>query len=170
MPFRRSNRGSSLRPINRIKHVVDRQSAVAAGTGESTFLVNTTDTPQLSDSDGNETGSRVNALYLHLEAVATSSGALSNFYMYVAKNPGANLTLPEANVVGISDNKKYVFHQEMIMFQKQTGSNPRTVFNGVIMIPKLYRRNGPKDQIILEVLAPGVSADYCFQCHYKEFR
>ncbi len=170
MVFRRFNRGGNLRPVNRIKHVIDRQSAVTAGSGEDTFLANTTDVPQLSDSDGVETGSKINGIYLKVEANATTSGALANFYMYVAKNPGANLTLPEANAVGTSNNKKYIIHQEMIMFQQQSGSNPRTVFNGVITIPKLYSRNGPNDRIIMRVFSPGVNVNYCLQCHYKEFR
>ena len=58
----------------------------------------------------------------------------------------------------------------MIMFQKQTDSNPRTIFNGVIVIPKGYRRFGPNDELTVSTLAPGVTTDQCFQCHYKEFR
>ncbi len=91
-------------------------------------------------------------------------------YLIIGKNPGSNLTLPVPNVVGISDNKKYIFHQEMVMFQQQTNSNPRTVFVGVIGIPKHYRRNGPDDRIVVSLLAPGVNINYCIQCHYKEFR
>ncbi len=163
-------RGQNLRPINRIKHVVDVQAALVAGTGVTHFLVDTTDTPTIAATTEVETGSTVNAIYLKLEAVATSAAALPNFYMLIAKNPGGNLTLPEPNVVGSNDNKRYVIHQEMIMLQKQAGSNPRTIFNGVIVIPRGYRRFGPDDRLQMRVLAPGITADYCFQCHYKEFR
>ncbi len=162
----------NIRPVNRIKHVVDRQSAVAGGTVENTLLVQTLDTPTIADTDGCETGSKVNGIYLRVECVNTEAtqGVLPNVYMFVGKNPGGNLTLPNPNVVGASSNKKYVIHQEMLMLQKQTGSNPRTLFNGVIMIPKLYRRNGPGDQLLFSILSPGVDIDYCVQCHYKEFR
>ncbi len=90
--------------------------------------------------------------------------------MFVAKNPGNNLALPEANVVGGNDNKRFVIHQEMVMFQQQDGSNPRTMFNGVIAIPKGYRRNGPDDDLSLRIFTPGVTINFCIQCHYKEFR
>ncbi len=165
-------RSGSLRPVNRIKHVIDRQSALTAGSGENTVLVLSTDTPTLAVSNTCETGSKVNGLFLIVEAtrVGTTSDILANVYMHIAKNPGGNLTMPAANAVGISDNKKYVFHQEMVMLQGTNAGNPRTLFKGVIAVPKLYRRNGPNDEIVLNVFVPGVAINYCVQAHYKEFR
>jgi len=86
------------------------------------------------------------------------------------KNPGGNLTFPNPNVVGSDDNKKYVFHQEMVMLQMQDNSNPRTLFNGVIVIPKHLRRMAINDLITVRVFSPGVELNICIQCHYKEFR
>ncbi len=168
MGFR--NRSLRLRPVNRIKHVVDSQASSTAGTQIATSIIDTVDAPAIGVPAAVETGSTVNAIYLKVEAVATSSAAIANFYMFVFKNPGSNLTAPEGNVVGISDVKKYVIHQEMIMFQKQTNSNPRTVFNGVIVIPRGYRRNGPDDNMSVLLFSPGINFDVCVQCHYKEFR
>ncbi len=169
------NRGNSLRPVNRIKHVVDGQFGNALGVANDFNLVLTVDNPILANRTEVATGSKVNAIYLKLEAYATTSGALSNFYMYVFKNPGGNLVLPAANAVGSSDNKKYVIHQEMVMLQKEPtadalGGNPRTVFNGVIVIPRGYQRMGPNDLLVLRMFSPGVDTDSCTQCHYKEFR
>ncbi len=161
---------SNLRPINRIKHVVDSQASSTADTQIATSIIDTVDNPVQTDTDGVETGSTVNAIYLKVEAVATSSAAIANFYMFVFKNPGSNLTAPEGNVVGVSDVKKYMIHQEMVMFQKQDGSNPRTVFSEVIVIPKGYRRNGPDDNMSVLTFSPGINWDVCIQCHYKEFR
>ncbi len=91
--------------------------------------------------------------------------------MYVWKNNGGNLsTQPAPNVVGGSDFKKLIFHQEMKMLEQSVNGNPRTIFNGVIVIPKHMRRLGPNDEISLRLLTPGVNASVCFQCHYKEFR
>ncbi len=159
-----------MRPVNRIKHVFDKQSAVTAGTTENTALADATDTPTLAATASIETGATINAIYLKVECNATTSAALANIYMFVAKSPGNNITLPAPNVVGASDNKRFVIHQEMAMFQQQDGSNPRTLFNGVIAIPKGYRRFGPDDALIFSILAPGVNIQYCIQCHYKEFR
>ncbi len=170
MVFRRRTRGLQLRPVNRIKHVVDVQNVTVAGTQVNTVVIQATDTPTLAAKTNVETGSKVYGIYLKLEAYAKSSAALGNFYMIVMKNPGGNLTVPTANNVGSNDNKKYVIHQEMVMFQKQDGSNPRTVFNGVIVIPRGYSRFGPNDALTIGVLSPGVTTDFCFQVHYKEFR
>ncbi len=170
VPYFRRNLGNRLRPVNRIKHVVDVQFAGVAGTQDALTLAAAIDTPTLADTDGVETGSTINGIYLKVEALATSSAALSNFYMMVVKNPGGNVTFPNANAVGASDNKRFVIHQEMIMFQQQTNSNPRTVFNGVIILPRGYRRFAPNDTLRLFTLSPGVNTNQCVQCHYKEFR
>ncbi len=169
MVFRSRSR-NNLRPINRIKHVVDAQQAATAGTQIAVSLIDTVDTPALADTDGVETGSTVNAIYLKSEVVCLTAGVLANIYMFVFKNPGANLTAPEGNVVGSSDVKKYVIHQEMVMMQRVATSNPRTLFNGVISIPRGYRRNGPDDNMSVLYFSPGINFEVCTQCHYKEFR
>ncbi len=169
MVFRRRFQ-NRLRPVNRIKHVVDKQSAINAGTNEVTTLVVANDNPVITTPAQVETGSTVNGIYLHVECYATSSAALANVYMMVSKNPGNNLTMPAPNAVSVDDNKKYVIHQEMVMLQKVTPSNPRTLFNGVIVIPRGYKRFGPGDTLLISILAPGVNIEYCYQTHYKEFR
>ncbi len=166
----RNRMQNSLRPVHRIKHVIDGQFAVALGTQSTKDLIKSVDAPVLANATEVETGSKVNGIYLHVECYVTSSGALANAYLMVFKNPGGNLTFPAANNVGIDDNKKYVIHQEMVMLQKVTPSNPRTIFNGVIVIPRGYRRFGPNDLLQFAVLMPGTTGDFCFQSHYKEFR
>ncbi len=168
MVFRRRNQ--SIRPVHRIKHVIDSQQALALGVQGFADLAISVDAPTLASTTQVETGCTINGIYLHVEAYSTSSGALTNFYMMVTKNPGGNLTFPNANAVGASDNKKYVIHQEMVMFQKVTPSNPRTIFNGVIVIPKGYRRFAINDVLTVHILSPGSTTDVCIQCHYKEFR
>ncbi len=170
MVARRFNRRQNLRPINRIKHVTDLQSGITAGTTEDTNIVNTVDNPTIASTNQVEKGSTINGIFVSLEVVATTSAALSNAYMIIAKNPGGNLTLPAPNVVGANDNKRYVFHQEMIMLQQQTNSNPRTLFKGVVVIPRGFRRMSSGDLITIRVLSPGVNLNYCLQTHYKEFR
>ncbi len=159
-----------MRPVHRIKHVVDVQFAIAVATATNQDLAISVDAPVLAQSNQVETGCTINAVYLRLEAYATSSAALSNFYLIVFKDPGGNLANIAPNLVGIDDDKRFVIHQEMVMLQQVTLGNPRTVFNGVIMIPKGYRRFGPNDVLSIRVLTPGVSANVCLQCHYKEFR
>ncbi len=169
MVFRRFSR-NSLRPVNRIKHVVDIQGGATLGTQSGFQLARAKDAPVIANTSEVQTGSTINAIYLVVEVYGTTSGALSNIYMFINKNPGGNLTFPNGNVIGADDNKKYVIHQEMVMVQKVTPSNPRTLFKGVIVIPKGYRRFGPNDDLDIRLFSPGVNFDFCIQSHYKEFR
>ncbi len=170
MVFRRRN--MALRPVHRLKHVVDAQFAISAGTAVNTIIINSIDAPVIGNTSEVETGSTINGIYLNVEGYQTSAtgGALSNFYMIVFKNPGGNLTVPTPNVVGADDNKKYVIHQEMRMRQNLDNGNPRTLFNGVIAIPKGYRRFGIRDLLQVSVFTPAGTMDICIQAIYKEFR
>ncbi len=160
----------ALRPVHRIKHVIDSQAAAGIGTPATVNLILAVDAPVLANVTEVETGAKVNGIYLRVEVLATTSAALPNAYLMVFKNPGGNLSFGNPNTVGSDDNKRYVIHQEMVMLQRQTNSNPRTLFNGVIAIPRGYRRFGPNDILQLEVFSPGVNLEFCVQCHYKEFR
>ncbi len=107
---------------------------------------------------------------MKVEVNATSSAALANVYMAVWKSPGGNIASMSPNQIGADDDKRYVIHQEMVMMQQVTNSNPRTLFNGVIAIPRGYRRFGPNDRLVVALKTPGVTINYCMQVHYKEFR
>ncbi len=170
MPFRRRFSQNALRPVNRIKHVIDNQGGITIGTAVVVKIIESKDTPVIANVTECQTGSKVNGIYLKVEAYATSTAALANLYMAVMKDPGNALTNPTINAIGASEIKKYIIHQEMVMMEKNTTGNPRTVFNGVIAIPKGYRRNGPSDVLKVILLTPGVTADFCLQCHYKEYR
>ncbi len=170
VPRFRSRNQNRLRPVNRIKHVVDIQGGASVATKVTEILINTVDNPTLASVADVQTGATVNGIYLSVEVYGTSSAALSNIYMAIFKNPGNNLTTPIPNTVGSSDDKRFVIHQEMVMVQKVTPSNPRTLFKGVVAIPRGYRRFAPNDRLQITLIAPGITFDYCMQCHYKEFR
>ncbi len=163
-------RFNRLRPVKSYKHVFDLQGALAAGTQLNTVVIDAVDAPTLSNTIGVEVASTVNSIYLKVEAYATSAGALSNLYMIVMKNPSNAIATPAANTVGGSDVKKYILHQEMVMLQQVDKGNPRTLFVGVIRIPRGYRRFGQDDALIIGLLSPGVTVSFCMQVIYKEFR
>ncbi len=173
MPRFRSRMG--LRPVQRTKHVVDSQFGLLAGTQADVNVIISTDNPVLANPSDVATGSTVHSIYLKVEASATSGTALHNLYLIVFKNPGNNLTVPEGNVIGINDNKKYVIHQEMLMlqnFESATDPNPRVVFQGVVRIPKGYKRNGQNDELTVSLFTPtgAGNASVCLQCIYQEYR
>ncbi len=165
-------RMSAIHPVNRIKHVIDAQGTVTA-TQSSIPLIDADDNPVLGSPTLVATGFVVNGIYLHVEVSHTANPGLPNIYMAIMKNPGNNIVAPQADAVGISDAKKFIIHQEMILMSGDAGSGlPRPLFNGVIAIPKHMRRFGPDDRLLclLVVSDADITADFCLQCHYKEFR
>ncbi len=168
------NRGMALRPVHRIKHVVDIQQALPVNTLLPVSVITTHDNPVITSPAQCETGSKVNGFFATVEVVAseTSTTATPNLYIYFAKNPGGNLSFPNGNAVGVHDNKRFVIHQEMIMLNPVDGGNPRNVFKGVVKIPKGYIRNGPNDLLQMYMFIPstGVAVNICAQFHFKEFR
>ncbi len=168
------SRGMALRPINRIKHVVDGSATSAGGANLIQVVADATDTPTIAATASVETGSKINGIYFRLECASNEAidvGAIPNVYMAFWKNSGNNLVLPAPNAVGSNDNKRFILHQEMTMIEnKGQGSNARTLFNGVIVIPKGMRRMGPDDRIGFSILSPALDIALCWQAHYKEFR
>ncbi len=162
----------AMMPINRIKHVVDSSATLTAASVLPIRIVLAKDAPVLANVTEVVTGSKVYGFYLRVEVGVKdiAAGVISNCYLMVSKNPGGNLTMPAPNSVGSNDNKKYIIHQEMVMLNNVSGGNPRTIFNGVIKIPKGYSRFGPNDTLDVSILAPAVNTVVCLQAHYKEFR
>ncbi len=169
----RFRRALAMRPVNRIKHVVDSSATVAAAAQNNTLIIDAVDAPVLGNKAEVQTGSTVHGIYLKVEVASNEAqdvGAIPNVYMIIMKNPGGNITVPAANAVGGNDNKRFVIHQEMVMIDNNRGGNPRTLFNGVIAIPKGYKRFGPDDQLTIGILSPALNIVLCYQAHYKEFR
>ncbi len=163
----------AMRPIQRIKHVVDVSATLTTpGTQLNTVVINAKDAPVLANVTEVVTGSKIHGIYLKVEVscLTTEALAISNVYLSIMKNPGGNLVIPTANAVGANDNKRFVIHQEMVMINNATAGNPRILFNGVVAIPKGYSRFGPNDQLYVSVVAPAVDIAVCMQVHYKEFR
>ncbi len=163
---------SALHPVNRIKHVVDFSGLLTAAAQINQNIVIAKDDPTTAVTTSVAVGSKVNGIYLRVEVASneTDAGAIPNVYMLVTKNPGGNITIPSAIAVGADDNKRFVIHQEMLLLNNVAGGNPRTLFNGVIVIPKGYRRFGPNDTLEVSIFSTAVNITFCAQVHYKEFR
>ncbi len=168
MVFRR--RALALRPVHRIKHMVESQQALVIDTQTTVDIIKAVDAPTVANRTEIETGSTVHGIFLNVQVAATSTASIANVYMAVVKNPGGNLSFSKLNILGSDDNKKYVIHQEMIMTEKNTTAIPRTLFKGVIAIPRGYKRFGINDQLQLLMYSPGVTYEVCFEAIYKEFR
>ncbi len=90
----------------------------------------------------------------------------------VFKNPAGGVAVPSANIIGISEFKKFVIHQEMVMLSDAADSIPSQMFKGVILLPRHMRRMAIGDELKVAFFSPGAgnTRDACVQCIYKEFR
>ncbi len=175
MSMRGSRRALRLRPVNSVKHIVETNGLVTAALQSVTDVINTVDAPIFTNTVNNHVGSNVRAIYLRVEVAGrTAAGGIPNIYMAVMKNPANEISIPNLDVIGGTDKRKFFIHQEMIMLNALSdGSFPRTMFKGVILIPRHYQRNGIDDklQVILQHRSGEAtqSTDFCIECIYKEF-
>lgn len=176
----RNRRALGIRPVNSLKHVIDITTATIGPTGQIIVdLSRTFDAPVTSSPNQVHVGSAIKAIYLKIEAITTVTitTGFPSLYFYVIKNPANEINLgnmlPDA--VGVNARRKFVIHQEMMMLSKNSADNfPRTMFKGVIVIPKSYQRQGVDDRIQIQVgwsntVDAGAQAAVCIQSIYKEF-
>ncbi len=163
----------AMRPINRIKHIIDTSATLAAATNLPIDLIHAVDAPVITVTDEVITGSTVNGIFLNVQVASdevADVGAIPNVYMAVFKNPGAQISLSPQNL-GDDINKRFVIHQEMVMIENTgRGGNVKTLFKGVIVIPKGFRRFAPTDKLQVTIRSNAINIVFCVQCIYKEFR
>ncbi len=127
-------------------------------------------------------GSTVHGIFLAVEiAGSVAYAGVPRVYMVVYKNPGNNIAVGDISSMGTLDNRRFVLHQEMVMISQQASSAgggdftfPRTMFKGVITLPRTFKRLGIDDKLQFVISnASGESTGttrWCIQCIYKEFR
>jgi len=162
----------SIRPVQRIKHVVDISNTPAANAQTNNVLIVAKDAPVIANTAEVQTGSKVNGIYLKV-VVSCKTGvadAIPNVYMTIQKNVADDMATPAVVAIGSNVLKRTIIHQEMVMIDNRTGGVPTTLFNGVIVIPKGMRRFGPDDKLYCSINSPSMIRTECLQCHYKEFK
>ncbi len=166
----RISRKLRLVSIDSVKHVVDIQGGLSTASTVVNTLADTVDSPALGVANAVRNPCHIKAIHLNVQVAATGSAALNNIYLILVKNVGANLTFPAPNAVGVSDNKKFVFFQNMVMAERSTAGNPRVLVNEWIAVPKRYQRMGANDRLEVHLRAQGQPNDFCIQAIYKEYR
>ncbi len=161
---------SRLHPVNTTKHIIDLQGGLVAGTTTSVVLGQGVDNPTLATPANVAVGSYIRSFFCNIQIAASGSGALANVYAVFWKNPSNAIGIAAPNLQGTSDTKKLVFHQEMTMTEKNTTAIARTLFKGVLKVPRHMQRMGQDDTLKVDLLSPGVNFDFCLQAIYKEIR
>ncbi len=171
MPFRRGR--SSLRPVNRVKHVIDvegtlvevgTQSLVPIGVSVQSYsaVFNPVEIP---------VGHTVNGFFLSIFIIgATGAQIGGSINWYIIKTRSGQAVVPEADSVGTSDIRNQVFHQEKGL--AGSGDGTPMAFKGVIAVPKGMRRMREGDQFFIALkLNPAATsdADFCVRAIYNTY-
>lgn len=163
----------SLQVVHRIKHIVDNNATVSAGSTLPVTLIEGQDNPILANVSHVETGAKVHGIFLNVQVQSNqvAAGGIPNVYMAVYKSPGGRIPDIDPTGTGNDPDKKQIIHQEMGMFESiNAEGNPKTLFKGVIVIPKGMQRFGVNDELQFVIRSTAINFKFCLQCIYKEFR
>ncbi len=155
--------------INSEKHVVDASFATTT-TNVVTDIAKAVNDPSNTVATDCRRGGTIKAIWISLDVCGTgTSHARQNTFIYLIKNPGANLTPPGAGAVGTSNEKKFVVKQWHAMTMRNADGNPPYHWEGWIKLPKHYHRMGADDiwQIVMGTDNEGGHGS--FNVIYKEY-
>ncbi len=131
--------------VTSIKNMGNFQGSTSA-TRNSNDIAKAVTTPSPTVSTDVSHGCLIKAIWLSLDYCGTlGSGVANSVFVYLIKNPGANLTAPDPKSAGTSNEKKFIirFWSAMVM-RNQDGNNPYH-WEGWVKIPKRYHRMGTDD-------------------------
>jgi len=168
----RFRRQLALRPVQRIKHIVDSAAALASSASLPIVIVHSVNDPDTAVFNEVKTGSTVHGLFLNVQVASNENvaDAIPNVYMAVYKSNAGALATLRPDSLGDDPNRKFVIHQEMTMIENIKGGNPHTLFKGVITIPRGYKRFGIDDELIVVIRCNQLDTHICLQAIYKEFQ
>ena len=170
--FTRRRRSFGPRPIvTSIKNVRDDSGGISS-TIVSSIVAKAVTAPDPTVDNDVSHGCLIKALWISLDVCGLGgSGVLNIFDAYLAKNPGANLTLPGPGSVGTSNEKKFVFKQWRAMIMANADGNNPYHWEGWLKIPKRYHRMGTDDTFVFIIAcSSGVTGHYQLQSIYKWYR
>ncbi len=170
--YRRRSRYAVMRPIiNSIKNVTNTAVGTTA-TLQSFIIAKAVTSPSPTVTSDVSHGCVIKAVYITINGCGLSAtGVLNTFDVYLIKNPGNNLTVPQPGSIGGSNEKKFVFRQwRFMVMRNQDGNNPFH-WEGWIRIPKRYQRMGT-DDILQLIFANSTSGTGHFNSEaiYKWYR
>ncbi len=174
MPGRYSTRRSGNYPraiVTSIKNVMNSGGGISSTPVES-ILAKAVNTPLSTVKNDVSNGCIIKAIYVQVDVCGLGgTGVLNIADFYIAKNPGANLTLPAPGAVGTSNEKKFVFKQWRFMIMRNQDGNMPFHWEGWLKIPKRYQRMGTDDTLVFVIACTAaVTGHFSTQYIYKWYR
>ncbi len=157
-----------LRPINSVKNVRQVQLGLT-GTAAFSEIARAVDAPILAQTTNILRGAVIKAVWISFDVCGLAGTSVLNIVdLFIAKNPGNNLTLPSPAAIGGNDNKKFVFKTWRIMIMRNQDGNVPIHFEGWIKIPKRYQRFGSDDALVFgNVCTATLTGHFSYEAIYK---
>ncbi len=172
MPGRRRGFSRGMRPIiTSIKNVTV-SSAGVLGTIQNILVAKAVTTPNPGVKNDVSHGCIIKAIWISIDFCGLAgTGVLNIIDAYLIKSPGDNLTLPLANAVGGSNEKKFVVKQWEYMAMRNQDGNPPYHWEGWVKLPRRYHRMGTDDTWRIGFSATAtLTGHISTQCIYKWYR
>ncbi len=169
--FSRRRGALGLTVVNSMKNVVQASIGVTSAI-QDMLIAKAVTSPSPTTTTDVSHGCVIKAIWLSLDFCGLGgTGVLVVISAYLMKNPGDSLTLPSADAVGSSNEKKFVIKQWNQMAMRNQDGNPPYHWEGWIRIPRRYHRMGTDDTWRLGIeCTPGVTGHGSIQAIYKWYR
>ncbi len=165
---RRGNRLGSQ--INSNKNIVQNVTGGTDGGLVTVDLVDTQDSATLAVPDDVQRGCKIYKVWFEFWYAASAEvavGVTNVMTAYIIKNPGTNLTVPDATTYGVSNEKKFVFKTWKGLIGPRTQGFQPYSWKGWIKIPRVYQRFGANDKLQFVFRGDGVASIVCSLAIYK---
>ncbi len=161
----------SLNIVNSIKNIANESFGISS-TITTKNLAKAVNTPLPTVKTDVSQGCIIKAIFVSLDVCGLGgTGVLNNFYAYMMKNPGANLTPPDPVGQGGSNEKKFIFKTWNAMIMRNQDGNVPYHWEGWVKIPRRYQRMGTDDTITWNVACTTALTGHAqIQVIYKWYR
>ncbi len=168
----RFRRMAAIRPVNRIKHVVDTEGGLTNTAAIIPLATAVVVRSAVFNPAEVVIGETVNGIFITFFIIGSTGAPVNGSQSwYIAKSrsgQSSSTDFPNPHLVGQSDVRNQVFHQEKGLVG--SGDGTAMAFKGVIAIPKGMRRMREGDEIFLKAINNGTdSAEFCVQAHYNSY-
>ncbi len=163
-------RNLGLRPVNSQKNIVYQEDSVGTAVQNKNLVISVSNAVNTSTAQV-ERGCTIKNIWISLDFCGlAATGVLQVTRVYLIKNPGANLTVPDPGTEGASNEKKFIFKEWTQMTMRNQDGNPPYHWEGWVKVPRTYQRMGTDDSIQLVYDCSTSAGHISVQAIYKWFR
>ncbi len=143
--------------------------ATSVGTSNViTDVAKAVDSPVTTTNTDVKNGSRISWIWLSIDFCGlAATGVQQNIGVYLVKNVGANLTLPNPFTVGQSNEKRFVIKSWSSMTMRNQDGNPPYHWEGTVKIPRPHQRMATDDIWQIVTIADSAAGHMSFHAIYK---